>query len=402
MSIKNQYGVTDWEKQIVTYKKFPEYVQVYDGTDLMNAVKEDFRLDQKNFYTSPFKYIKCANGKSLEETHLEFVQDADLLKKHTSGLINLYKTGTYQQTALHLFNHFQVTWVPEPITVDEGKWIENSSIGAIIFAKPYTGKLFKYDICSMYPSLLQNNNILYPIKPGQFKTLSKFDIDHHTAIYRCRITGPDKRLFRENKLNYYTSHDVRRAGELSYNIQLIKDGKPNVLVYERKDCKTGAQLFGEFVKYLFNLKEEHKIKSAKRIMNCLWGALCRKTIKQLIVTDDQTEILEIYDNYEIIEFVSTGNGDKTLIKLGRTDKSNFAHDWARIMPFLLSKGRSMLSKLIEPVLTEVVRCHTDSAFCTSPCLPMETTVKIGQLRYEGFCENATINNGVHYEGEFKF
>src|SRR6185312_5931353 len=226
--------------------------------------------------------------------------DAEVLKKVTDGKINMFKTGSNSQTALHLF--FKMCpFISEPITLDESMWIRDSTVGAIIFANPYQGPVWKYDICSMYPSILQDNHMLYPFREGVFETISNFDKDYHTAIYRCTIgkkPGMEK-LFRYNIHNKYTSIDVRRARELKLDIKLIVDGKPNVLIWDRSRCKTGAQIFRPFVKYMFELKEK-KVARAKGILNSLWGALTQQVILKKAVSlkdgfpkDDNLSLLKM-------------------------------------------------------------------------------------------------------------
>ena len=49
------------------------------------------------------------------------------------------------------------------------------------------------------------------------------------------------------------------------------------------------------------------------------------------------------------------------IKLQSINKT-FKSDWARLKPFLLSKGRTLLSKAIEPNIEHIKRSHTDSLY----------------------------------------
>ena len=56
------------------------------------------------------------------------------------------------------------------------------------------------------------------------------------GIYRCHIEVEDKKLIRQNKLDYYTHIDITRARELQFEITLIKDEQPNFyIILETKE-----------------------------------------------------------------------------------------------------------------------------------------------------------------------
>src|ERR1043165_7698786 len=98
------------------------------------------------------------------------------------------------------------------------------------------------------------------------------------GIYHAQIEYNTKNtLFqRYNKYNRYTHIDLSRAKELGLKVELIQDGSPNALVYEKETRIPGEVIFGEYVNFLFKgLKNKGGIirRVAKRILNTLWGAL---------------------------------------------------------------------------------------------------------------------------------
>ncbi len=389
------YGVTKFEKCIVAYKfhDSEDKVILSDGTKTRTVPMQKWVDDNKHYFKSELKYIKCHKDKTVEQTALDFVRDADVLKKETDGLINMFKSGSVPRTSLALFNHFNEV-IPEKITPDEGAWLTAATLGAIAWCKPYNGPIWKYDYVSMYPSIMQNNNMLFPVKQGRFETIEKFDKDHAVAIYRCHIDGESK-LFRFNpKKNYYTSHDVRRARELNLKISLIHDKKPNVLIYDRQTCMTGAQLFRKYVNFLFALKKK-KVPVSKDILNNLWGALTRKDVIKKIF--HQSDDVKVFPGRTIIDRQMYGDDqwEYTFV----CDNSIYKYDWARIGPFLLAKGRSMISKLMEPHIDCIVKSHTDSMWCTKQ-LEIPTGEGLGEVKYEGFCPDAKIVNNVNFSGKF--
>jgi hypothetical protein len=63
------------------------------------------------------------------------------------------------------------------------------------------------------------------------------------------------------------------------------------------------------------------------------------------------------------------------------------------MPFILSKGRSVISKIIEPIQDQVKRCHTDGiVYETIASDKLKFGSKIGELIYEGYTNNCKILN----------
>ena len=67
------------------------------------------------------------------------------------------KRVNYTNTALELFNYFTKTIHNKKIEQIEGNIIQKSSIGSILFYKPYSVTVYKYDMISTYPSILMSN-----------------------------------------------------------------------------------------------------------------------------------------------------------------------------------------------------------------------------------------------------
>jgi hypothetical protein len=63
--------------------------------------------------------------------------------------------------------------------------------------------------------------------------------------------------------------------------------------------------------------------------------------------------------------------------------SQYRTGWARICPFLLAKGRTTISKLIEPYQDICIRTHTDSMNLITQPDDIVLGSKIGDLCFEG-------------------
>jgi len=243
---------------------------------------------------------------------------------------------------------------------------------------------------------MANPSFIIPIKVGDFSIETTIPISNHVAIYRCKIDGINKRLFRHNETGYYTSLDVLRALRLGYGVTLQQDGEPNTLKWAMTKCCRGAMAFSKFVKLLFNLKKEHKIGLAKAILNRLWGKLC-KLKKNQYIRSDHDPVIELKPDCPIIGIrPNFRDENQTLVER----EGEFYSPWARMKPFLLARGRVMISEVAEPIINDVVWMHTDGI--VAKIKPNTTGNNLGELRWEGFCTACTVHRKhLRVEGEFK-
>ncbi len=401
--------VTKYEKEIIVHDDHIDGRKIlYDGKKKWLVEYQEWKIDKAHYFKSDFKFIKTnvivGTGESrrkltMEEVYEEFIRDANLLKELTGGLINMYKTGGSLTTALSLFDHFnskrKEPIIPEQILLEESEWISDASCGALAWCKPYHGPIWKYDFVSHYPSTMQHPHVLFPVTAGEFQTWKDFEYDPGVAIYRCAIqpNGDSWKLFRFNNKNKYTSIDIRRARELKLSITLIQDGKPNVLIYDRKKCVTGSQLFGEYVKYVFPLRKAcGNSRRAKDLLNCLWGALCRKN--EIVKIFHQCDKVETFPGRQLYKLAHYGDDELRAIFI--KNNSVYEYNFARIEPFLLARGRARLSKEMAPHIDSIVRCHTDSMFSTVDLNNvLETGDDIGQLKYEGHSQEIQLINSTN-------
>lgn len=379
--------VLNKDKQYETFDGISHKTYDYDD--------EFFKTNKINFFSS--KYIMIQQHKnsklSLEDEHKLFVTNANMLKKETKGYINMFKTGSYVNTGLDLFNRLNTTITPDEILQNEAEWIMNSTMGAMIFSEKYEGEAYSYDFCSMYPSSMRHELMYFPVKAGTFTIINEFPERPKYGIYRCIIDAKSNRLFRENKKNYYTHIDIMTAKSLGLEIQLINDGSANALLYERSDLCTGSQLFKEFVDYMFDLKQRN-IPYAKEIMNSLWGALSQIDTIQLKTSDT---ICDIRDDREITEF-KPANDTETFVKFYKY-KKRYCTNFARIAPFILARGRFLVSKAMKPHIDNIIRCHTDG-FKSKVKLNIKTGNNIGDIKYEGYCKEYKLVNIIDSTGKF--
>jgi len=199
--------------------------EVYDGTT-KRIISKDEKFDLMYNFKSPYILINRQEQNlemTIEEEFETLVKINNNLKTASNGLINLYKSGSYTNAALDLFDRFtKFLTEPDEILQDEAIWISESNIGALIFSDSYEGELYKYDVKSLYPYLMQQSTLKFPIKRGQFMKLDNFGEFFQYGIYRCKVSLSDDRninkLFRFNKTNYYTSIALEHAKKLNLKI----------------------------------------------------------------------------------------------------------------------------------------------------------------------------------------
>ena len=380
----------------------------YDGKKEFASTIEV--IEDSNHFKSDYILIPKSNkSKSMKEEYDEFVKTADRLIEISKGEINLYKTGTIKNTALKLFDKFTKTIItPDHCKQDESIWIQESSIGANIFYEEYEGRAYKYDVKSMYPNIQNSTKLCIPIKRGEFGNMTKVNFDslkfYPYGFYRCKILKSDNndinKLFRFNTLNKYTHIDLTSAKDKGLKIELIEDNTANVLLYSRDKLITCHELFNKYVDYLFPLKELYnkELPIIKQIINILWGALGQVEKTRKIINHDREEEYNIEDDKTPSLFKPTFDGKGTIVDIIENNYF-FKSSFARIKPFLLAKGRSIISNILFPFKEIVVRCHTDSGYFKEYPKGIKTGDKIGDFVYEGCSSHCIISSNAKPKGE---
>lgn len=274
---------------------------------------------------------------------------------------------SYRKTALWLFERLSIgISANESLDPLEAQWISKSMMGGLIWAKnDWKGFGRQYDETSLYPSI-QQSALTFPIGAGEFETLCDFT-DHRGyalyGIFRAKIFD-NNLLFRKNKKNIYTHIDLSRAKALNLQVSLIQDGKPNALIYKKETRIQGGIIFGEYVHFLFKVKNQGGIagRVAKKILNTLWGALCQRKRTYKTLSSDNGESFSFPEGHVLDSIIPIrqSNRENEQWKFQFTNPGNpFKGEYPRIAPFLLAQGRKIISEVIQPYADKVRRIHTD-------------------------------------------
>jgi len=353
--------------------------------------KQEIYNSKRNYLSSDYIFIKRPKkikaSVPLSEVYDTIKNNADILLKQSKGVINMYQSGSVSITALDLFMRLQPQPNTESIKKVEANWLNKATLGAMIWDcdkdhKIDDGELYKFDFVSIYPSILQSQSFNVPLRCGEFSIINEVPKYFAFGVYRCEVQYTESRgwkLFKQNNKNHYYTHiDLNRAIQLGLKIKITLDGKYNAMTYPRANNGfiNGTKLFKTYVDFCFELKQKD-CKPVKEILNCLWGILCKTRAHDKYFTGDintnkdaEIQSLDMYDSGAVGTRVTNSN-------------KQFTNDLGRIKPFLLARGRYIISKELEKNVNSVVRVHTDGFSCKSK----EPWVKycgneLGQLKQE--------------------
>ena len=213
-------GISEKQRILLVYD---EDYKTWNGKKFRQSTRDKIKGYQlKQSYKSKYIPVFKEEKKTHQETFDDFVKLANELRTDSiidgrPALVNLYKTGGFTKTALKIFfdNCNKQKIHPEPISTEEAGWINESSIGALIYANEgYRGKAYEYDFRSYYQSIMRDYLFKIPIKAGEFRTLSTDEFKQMTTtffffgIYRVKITNDNslraRKLFRFNRHHKYT------------------------------------------------------------------------------------------------------------------------------------------------------------------------------------------------------
>jgi len=404
------------DKTLLLYDRIFKFC--YDG------IQERLLLDQERYkimndYNSPYilvnrgfvsnKKIEAGLQQSLKDEYDIMIEEFNKIKIASKGQINFYRTGTIIDTAKTFFNKCSLFLVePQELTDLEHKWIKYSSLGALAGCiKENQGTLYKYDINSLYPSIMKSTNKL-PIKQGEFKIMTSEDFNNLKyftfGIYRARVEQSKdeniNRLYRFTKYNHYTHISLEQARELGLRIELIEDGDYNFLWYSRDKLITFNEVFSQYVDYLYDLKQKKISPYIKMILNILWGSFCEINKKKIYLSTD-TESKTISKDYEIVEMrPCVSNDDMLLIKTVKTTNI-YKYRMARISPFILAISRKTMSDIFLKYKDNIKYIRTDGVLLDININDkIKTGLGLGELRYEGYYPECKINNLNSIDGEF--
>jgi len=372
-------------KPVLLYRSIPgsKYTEVYSA-DLgeRNLKKEDINELFNKHISSPYVLCPAERDVPLKDAYEEFETNAKALFEATKGRIDMHRAGKYKIAALQLFKMLS-RGAPAPYMPDafETKYLRETMMGGLIWAREYVGEAIGLDVVSMYPSCMMAPSITWPTRKGEFSTVTDKDCEKffRYGIYHAEVRGDaDAALFRKNKRNYYTHYDLTRARELGLEIKMIQDGEANCLLFAKRT--PGSILFKPFVDCMFRLKQ-NKVPGAKKILNTLWGALCQLNMKKIYV-DAKRQKFDLDERFSM-ERLTPVTENRVCVEYMAL-KKQWLGEYPAIGCFLTSYARATVSRMIEPHIGRIVRIHTDGFILKGKEKPAGFTYgdRLGELKVE--------------------
>lgn len=294
---------------------------------------------------------------------------------NVSKSLSLADYGSYIYYARALFaQHSKSIPAAPPLVGEEARWVSRAMEGGLCAAKPGVyDNAVQLDVNSCYPWVLTNDKTYLPTAAGEFQTLAVFPEFLSVGIYRVKVDSREHRFMVRSTCKpeeFFTHYDINSARLAGCPVELVQDGKPNFLFY--KERIAANKVYGAFVNALY----PHKSGSAavKAVLNCLWGDHCRR--KKVWVSPDTKNILG-----EIHDIVQIPNGHAFCVI---DDNEPFAGEFPRFGPFVRSKARLEVAKMIAPVRDQCVRLHTDGFVLCGDMKKIDhlTDAGIGKLKVE--------------------
>ena len=266
----------------------------------------------------------------------------------------------------------------EQITADEYKWFELSCNSSLQYLSPDAkGKIidsYGYDQNKYYCRIL-GSELLIPINKGEEYKLKILDDKLKHGFYKVKITCENeefRKLFAFNKNHVYLNISIEFARKFQdkydVNIELIKDGKPNALLYKDRDMRPLNSITKDWFNYLMKLNDNPVLKKnllLKQICSTAWGALSETNTINKTLEEINSENIDVGDEnhmYDIIDEVR-GKNKHYYVLLNNWDP--YKHN-IRLKPWITSYGRNKIASLVLPHIDKVFRIHTDGIVLYEP------------------------------------
>ena len=343
-----RYHIYDGKDHTIVKKQPDEGFYMFDNFETTKEGLEDFHkkllkwaADLKNDSTFKFDYLKDNIG------HKFFLKQgySQIIKKMSKMNIDT-----------------------ESVTYDEFLFFQRCYNGGFMVADQYEGRVKGYDFKSFYPNIMANNNLMIPVKEGEFVDLEELPKKIPFGIYNVKITSYHpkvKFLFAFSKKSHYTHYDLTFARYLKSKgfIDTIELQHPedeyNSLIYSEECLVSSKDLCGPYFRLLMAKKDKYKGNQLiKYALNKMWGYMTRKTSPYYIgETTYSAKSEEQQEEYQILDLKYCKSG-KTMYKVVKKNKLYMTP--YRLGPFLTAFARKkMANKILDISVDKCVRVHTD-------------------------------------------
>lgn len=386
------------DNKIYLYKDFNgEDITVYTGEKFETITKQKRNDILSKPFGNGFLLVPSESKKKkhMIKEHKKYISMIEEIKTITEGKVNMFKTGTFGNTALSLFTELNKI---KSTVIDkyEFKYLNNG--GGVRYAKKgYEGEAFKYDINSYYPSIMLSRYVRFPITGGTLTDITSEEIDHKRyvkfGIYNAKIYCDDDVKFTILKSNMYTHYEINYAKKLNLKIEVIGQA----LLWDKEQTVTLHSVFNKYVTFLYKYKTAHK--KIKLILNALWGALVSKR-GGIFTFEIKLEEVD-KKKHDIVRITPIGDDFIYCNLTVKNDVKFYKTSYGRLKSFLLGYARLEMHKLFLKIgYNHVLWSHTDSVVTSIPIHNKITLSNaIGDWKYEGTCDCKIYNKNL-CDGDF--
>jgi len=356
-------------KDLNVYRIEEGTTKVYTGKETLTMTYTEF-IDFKVKYRDERIFYKADKDDLIKEFN-QYKADAKAIYEASNGDINLYNSPAIHCHAKDMFWRLSnSTTTPEPIGQIEASFLKGRA--ALIKAVNGTYKnVWDYDVNTMYGYLMTIN--MYPMKEGEFVTLTELPEKLEYGIYMCNITPHKKEklnmLFRFSDENRYTHYDIMSARHIGLKVKLLQQ-ENNALIYTKEKLEYGSRLFKPTIDYLYDLKVK-EVPRMKHMISSLWGSLCEVAEKKVTIGWD--EDFESPKNTYIKHIYRIGN--KIRVTYAYNDERQFQTNYARMGVFLTSQSRLFMARTLFDHIDDIVKVHTDG-FLSLKEIPRDERAKL--------------------------
>lgn len=270
------------------------------------------------------------------------------------------------------------------------------------------GKLYYYDVNSLYPTVMRDNE--FPIKFKGWVEADQYDKNSLT-FWECEVDVPKmfcpplgvKHVFENGTVKYIFPTGVFKGIWTTQELEYAKTLGVKVLKIHRGAIfENGGYIFKDFITELYNIRLKAKKKkdgvndlNSKLIMNSCYGRLGLNLEREKLVFDDGQNGFKIHSEVKM---------GKRNIRLGTEDvylESSFTN--VAISAYVTAYARILMHRdgYMKAGEKHLYYTDTDSMFCSKK---LPTGDGLGEWKLEYTCKSACfllpktyINDGV--EGE---
>jgi hypothetical protein len=387
------------DKSIVLYQELydNENKVYYYGTDGESEFKINRDILQL-FWTKPrsLKIIYRRTDDTITpimNQYEKLIEDVDILLKESKGFINLYRQLNDTKSAMFIFGKLcRNIQPPPPITQLETDYIYSARSGGIIYGvrNVKLDNAWCYDINKMYSWILSSHQFTIPRNEGHIVQIDELPKDFFPyGIYNCKVTDVDVKqkhllkFFKFKSNDMYTHIDLNVALEIGLHIELIS--KNAMLFPERINA---SYMFKPYFDYMLDLQKRCPLPRVKKMMNSLWGGLCRK--QSTTVDMNQVDVLDLKGR-EITHIEPYKNN---LLITVENFENKFRTTYARIFPFITSYGRYQMFQKLKSHSKSIYRIHTDGFVTDKKLFEPSDVVGGWKIEKQGKCH---IHNSVNID-----